>query len=193
MAFEVKICGLTRRGDVEAALELGADYLGFVLVPASKRFVPLERLAELTRGVSTARKVGVFMDAPLETIRRAVDVGELDVVQLHGSETADFAESIDFAEVWKATYDADFPAARLVCDAPQGGSGRFGDHTRAAELAKLRPVMLAGGLAPGNVAAVVSAVRPAGVDVASGVESSPGVKDRKKLEALFTELKGSQL
>ena len=193
MAFEVKICGLTRRCDVAAALECGADYLGFVLVPASKRFVLLERLAELTRGVTTARKVGVFMDAPLETIRRAVDVGGLDVVQLHGSETAEFASSIDFAEVWKATYDATFPAARLVCDAPQGGSGRFGDHVRAAELAKLRPIMLAGGLAPANVAAVVSAVRPAGVDVASGVESAPGVKDRKKLEALFTELKGSQL
>ena len=85
MAFEVKICGLTRRCDVEAALELGADYLGFVLVPASRRFVPFDRLAELTRGVATARKVGVFMDAPLETIRRAVEVGGLDVVQLHGS------------------------------------------------------------------------------------------------------------
>ena len=192
MAFEVKICGLTRRCDVAAALECGADYLGFVLVSASKRFVPLERLAELTRGVTTARKVGVFMDAPLETIRRAVEVGGLDIVQLHGSETAEFASSIDFAEVWKATYDADFPAARLVCDAPQGGSGRFGNHARAAELAKIRPVMLAGGLTPANVAAVVAAVRPAGVDVASGVESAPGVKDRKKLEALFNELKGSQ-
>ena len=192
MAFEVKICGLTRRCDVEAALECGADFLGFVLVPASKRFVPLERLAELTRGLPGVRKVGVFMDAPLETIRRAVDVGELDVVQLHGSETADFARSIDFSEVWKATYDETFPAARLVCDAPQGGSGQFGDHARAADLAKLRTVMLAGGITPSNVAAVAAAVRPAGVDVASGVESAPGVKDRKKLEALFTELKGLQ-
>ena len=193
MAFEVKICGLTRRGDVEAALECGADYVGFVLVPASKRFVPLERLAELTRNLDNARKVGVFMDAPLETIRRAVEVGGLDVVQLHGSETPEIASQIDFAEVWKATYDADFPAARLVCDAPQGGSGRFGDHALAAELAKKRPVMFAGGITPGNVARLVRLVRPAGVDLASGVESAPGIKDRKKLEALFTELKGLDL
>ena len=185
MAYEVKICGLTRRGDVEAAVECGADYVGFVLVPASKRFVPLDRLAGLTRNLAGVRKVGVFADASLEEIRRAVETGGLDIVQLHGAETPEFARSIDFAEVWKATYDADFPAARLVCDAPQGGSGRFGNHELAAELAKHRPVMLAGGLAPGNVAEVTRFVRPAGVDVASGVESAPGVKDRCKMAELF--------
>ena len=193
MAFDVKICGLSRRGDVEAALELGADYLGFVLVPASKRFVPLDRLAELTRGVTTARKVGVFMDAPLETIRRAVEVGELDIVQLHGSETAEFAKSIDFAEVWKASYDAGFPAARLVCDGPRGGSGLFGDHRKAAELAKRRPIMLAGGITPENAAELAKLVRPAGIDLAGGVESAPGIKDPLKIRQLFQNLKGFEL
>ena len=193
MVFEVKICGLTRRCDVDTALELGADYLGFVLVPASKRFVPLDPLAELTRGVTTARKVGVFMDAPLETIRRAVEAGGLDIVQLHGSETAEFASSIDFAEVWKATYDADFPAARLVCDAPRGGSGMRGDHDKAAELAKLRPVMLAGGITPDNAVEFARRVRPAGIDLAGGVESAPGIKDEAKLRKLFQNLKGYSL
>ena len=147
MKLEVKICGLTRREDVELAASLGADFLGFVLYPGSRRFVPAAALAELTRNLPPhVRKVGVFVDASRDGMLRAVELGELDVVQLHGHESADFARSIDFSEVWKATYDPDFPAARLVCDAPQGGSGKFGDHEKAAELVKIRPVSVL----PGN-------------------------------------------
>ena len=194
MRCEVKICGLTRRADVELAAELGADYLGFVFCPASPRFVPAERLAELTRGVPPqVKKVGVFVDAPLEAIRRAVEAGALDIVQLHGREDADFARSIDFATVWKATYDAAFPAARLVCDAPRGGSGQPGDRKLAAQIARLRPVMLAGGVNPSNAAELAREIRPAGIDLASGVESSPGVKDETKLRELFQNMKGSEL
>ena len=135
MAFEVKICGLTRRCDVEAACECGADFLGFVIYAGSRRFVPVEALPELTRGLPPCvRKVGVFVDASRDEIRRAVEAGNLDIVQLHGHESADFARSIDFAQVWKATYDADFPAERLVCDAPQGGSGMPGNREAAARV-----------------------------------------------------------
>ena len=194
MKCEVKICGLTRRADVELAAALGADYLGFVIYPGSRRFVPAERLAELTRDLSPhVRKVGVFVDASRDEILRAVKAGMLDVVQLHGRESADFARSIDFAEVWKASYDPDFPAARLVCDAPQGGSGKQGDHDKAAELAKLRPVMLAGGITPDNAVEFARRVRPAGIDLAGGVESAPGVKDEAKLRKLFQNLKGYSL
>lgn len=191
MKLEVKICGLTRREDALLAAELGADYVGFVIYAGSRRHVPVERLAELTRGLPPhVRKVGVFVDASRDGILRAVEAGRLDVVQLHGHESADFARSIDFSEVWKATYDPDFPAARLVCDAPQGGSGKFGDHEKAAELAKIRPVMLAGGITPDNAAELVRRVRPAGIDLAGGVEVSPGVKDEDKLKRLFHNLKG---
>ena len=191
MKLEVKICGLTRREDALLAAELGADYVGFVIYAGSRRYVPVERLAELTRGLPPhVRKVGVFVDASRDVILRAVEAGHLDVVQLHGHESADFARSIDFSEVWKATYDPDFPAARLVCDAPQGGSGKFGDHEKAAELAKIRPVMLAGGITPDNAAELVRHVRPAGIDLAGGVEVSPGVKDEDKLKRLFHNLKG---
>ena len=194
MKLEVKICGLTRREDALLAAELGADYVGFVLYRGSRRFVSVEALAELTRGLpARVRKVGVFVDATRDEILRAVEAGNLDVVQLHGHESADFARAIDFSEVWKATYDPDFPAARLVCDAPQGGSGQIGDHAKAAELAKIRPVMLAGGIAPDNAVDFARRVRPVGIDLAGGVETSPGVKDEAKLRKLFQNLKGIEL
>ncbi len=191
MNCEVKICGLTRRADAELAVELGADYLGFVFYPPSPRFVPVERLAELTRGLPPrVKKVGVFVDAPRDEIRRAVDAGALDIVQLHGHEDADFARSVDFAVVWKATYDVSFPAARLVCDAPRGGSGKPGDRELAAHVARFRPIMLAGGVNPGNAVPLVRRIRPVGIDLASGVESAPGIKDELKLRELFRNLKG---
>jgi len=194
MKCEIKICGLTRRADAELAAELGADYLGFVLYDRSPRFVPVERLAELTRGLpATVKRVGVFVDAPLDFIRRAAEAGGLDIVQLHGGEDADFARSIDFAPVWKAAYDPEFPAARLVCDAPRGGSGQPGDRELAARLARIRPVMLAGGVDPRNAALLARQVRPAGIDLASGVESAPGVKDEYLLRQLFTTMKGLEL
>ena len=194
MKLEVKICGLTRRADALLAAELGADCLGFVLYAGSRRFVPVEALPELTRGLPPhVRKVGVFVDAARDEMLRAVEAGKLDIVQLHGRESADFARTIDFAEVWKATYDPEFPAARLVCDAPRGGSGTFGDHAKAAELAKKRPVMLAGGITPDNAVGLARRVRPAGIDLAGGVETSPGVKDERKLKQLFQNLKGFEL
>ena len=194
MKLEVKICGLTRREDALLAARLGADFLGFVLYPGSRRFVSVEALPELTRGLPPhVRKVGVFVDASRDEILRAVEAGGLDVVQLHGRESADFARTVDFVEVWKATYDPDFPAARLVCDAPQGGSGQLGDHAKAALLAKMRPVMLAGGITPDNAVDFARRVRPAGIDLAGGVEVSPGVKDEAKMRKLFQNLKGSEL
>ena len=169
MKIEVKICGLTRREDVELAVRLGADYLGFVIYAGSRRHVPPEKLAELTRGLPPCVR---------------------NVVQLHGRESADFARSIDFAAVWKATYDPDFPAERLVCDAPRGGSGQLGDHEKAAAIARIRPVMLAGGITPDNAGEFIRRVRPAGIDLAGGVESAPGIKDEEKMKRLFHNLKG---
>ena len=190
MKTEVKLCGITRREDAEFAIECGADYLGFVLVPNSKRYISPERLkffADLP-----VLKVGVFMNAEPELIRRVAEDCRLDIVQLHGAETAEFAEQIGFARVWKASYEAGFPAERLVCDAPHGGSGTFGDHARAAELAKVRPIMLAGGITPENAAELIRKVRPAGIDLAGGVESAPGIKDHDKIRKLFDNLKGME-
>ena len=191
MSVEIKICGLTRREDVELAVSLGANYVGFVLYPGSRRFVPVGALAELTRGLpSHVGKVGVFVDAARDGILRAAELGGLDIVQLHGHESAEFAQGLGFPRVWKATYDPDFPAEKLVCDAPAGGSGKFGDHEKAAELAKVRSVMLAGGITPANAAELIGYVKPAGIDLAGGVEAAPGVKDETKMRQLFQNVKG---
>ena len=189
MKTEIKICGITRLDDAEYAVGCGADYIGFVLTEKSPRFLPSAKLKEFAR--LPVKKVGVFVDADLDFIRQAVEAGQLDIVQLHGSESAEFAQSINFARVWKASYDRYFPAERLVCDAPCGGSGLPGDHAKAAELAKLRPVMLAGGITPDNAALLTGKVHPAGIDLASGVEISPGIKDHKKIKQLFSNMKGS--
>ena len=191
MKIEVKICGITRMQDAEAAMECGADYIGLIFVPYSKRYLAPERAGQFAS--LAVKKAGVFADADLDFIRRMVETARLDVVQLHGGETGDFARKIDFAEVWKAGYDADFPAARLVCDAVRGGSGQFGDHRRAAELAKVRKIMLAGGVTPENAVELIRKVRPAGIDLAGGVELSPGMKDREKIKRLFNNIKEARL
>lgn len=190
--MEIKICGLTRHCDALLADTLGADYLGAVLYAKSPRGVTAELLPELFNGCR-ARRVGVFVNATLEFIRHAVRLGGLDVVQLHGSESADFARSIDFAEVWAARFDPSFPAARLVADSPGGGTGKTCDWSAAAALARLRPVMLAGGLDASNAAAAARAVRPAGLDLSSAVESAPGVKDENKLREFFKTIKEYRL
>ncbi|MCI5778316.1 MAG: phosphoribosylanthranilate isomerase [Lentisphaeria bacterium] len=191
MSVKIKICGITRREDAVFAEQCGADYLGFVFAPASARRVGLERIADLTAGLKT-KKVGVFVNADLPFIRKAVTRGRLDVVQLHGDESPDFAEKIDFAEVWKATYQEDFPAAKLICDAPRGGSGQFGDHAKAAELSRRRKIMLAGGITPENAVELIRKVHPDGIDLSSGVEHAPGIKDHRKISELFKQVKGME-
>ena len=199
MAFEVKICGLTRRCDVEAALELGADYLGFVLVPASKRFVPLERLAELTRGVSTARKVGVFMDAPLETIRCAVEVGGLDVVQLHGSEDEAYISRLRerfhgvVIQAFKIRSEEDVlkanrSSADFILLDSGAGTGKAFDRDLISSVN--RDFFLAGGLSAQDVQSAIRRWRPYAVDVSSAIETD-GVKDKDKMAAFVEAVRAA--
>lgn len=195
MSFEIKICGLTNVGDAEAALCAGADYLGFVLYPKSARGIPSSQLKEILGGLSKpCRAVAVVVNesrAAVETL--AAECG-LWAVQLHGDEpAAEFAGCR--CRLWRAVRvngsavapdPSAWPAVeRYVVDAAApglyGGTGSVADWAGAAGLAARKTVMLAGGLTPENVASAIAAVRPAGVDVASGVESAPGVKDREKL------------
>ena len=201
MKYEVKICGLTRREDVEAAVEAGADYVGFVLADFSPRRVTPEQLAVLTRDLpKRVKKVGVFVNAAKEFIFSTVKTGGLDVVQLHGEESAEFARSLRGLTVWKAAHltsraDVDFyasyPAERIVADAEAGGSGELSSWELAAELAGRKRVMLAGGSSPGNAAEALRKVNPAGLDLASGVEESAGIKSKEKIVQLFQNIKGA--
>lgn len=196
--MDIKICGLTNLADARAALEAGADFLGFVLYPESPRGIAARTLRRIMdRLPGTPRAIGVFVnEAREEVLRVAADCG-LYAVQLHGDETArDFAQML--LRIWRAVRlgrgaprpaPEDWPAERYVVDAAvrgaYGGTGRPADWRRAAVLARAHPVMLAGGLTPANVADAIRQVRPMGVDVASGVEKSPGKKDLRKLKAFI--------
>jgi phosphoribosylanthranilate isomerase len=201
----VKICGITRLEDAEAAVALGAGALGFVFWPKSPRYVDPERaraiVAALPPFVTT---VGVFVDqAPRLVNGVAARVG-LGAVQLHGDEPIGMLDEID-RPVVKAfamrasTQGADADAwprrVRLLIDAhdpdQRGGTGRTVDWNEAAAIASRRPVLLAGGLKPDNVAAAIRTVRPFGIDISSGVESAPGIKDHARLRELFEAVQGA--
>jgi phosphoribosylanthranilate isomerase len=195
---EVKICGLTNRDDAAAAAAAGADYLGFVLYSGSPRGITAMDLARiLDKLENMGNLVGVFVNEPRASVEKtAVDCG-LCAVQIHGDEGPE--GFVDFpVPVWRAVCvegstaspsPRAWPAARYVVDAAvagmYGGTGQAADRDAAARLAAELPVMLAGGLRPDNVAAAVRAVRPLGVDTASGVEAEPGKKDHAKLKAFI--------
>lgn len=177
----------------------GPDAVGFVLWPGSARYVPPEVLADWLKELPGALvKVGVFVDPSREDVLRGVESG-LDVVQLHGSETAGFCAGLP-ARIWKVVHvnrsspmdPAAYSVEALLLDhyggAQQpGGTGCCVDleGARAFAAASAIPVVLAGGLRPDNVRDAIRIVRPWGVDVSSGVESAPGVKDAGKVKAFI--------
>jgi phosphoribosylanthranilate isomerase len=194
----IKFCGMTRGQDVAAAIELGVDAVGFVLWPGSPRHITLNRTAEIIATMPAAvTAVGVFVRPSRDDIARAVDAG-IRVAQIHAGDAAAASESD--CEVWVAAslQDDDVmpPVDReqtVLLDAhdPErhGGTGRTIDWTRAAHVAARRRVMLAGGLTPANVAAAVRDVRPYGVDVASGIEDTPGIKNALAMRAFVAAVR----
>lgn len=198
----IKICGLTRVEDAQLAVALGAAAVGFVFWPGSPRAVSAAHVRAITAALpALVTRVGVFVNMPVDDVARIVDVARLDVAQLHGEESVDDYRRVAARLIRGRSLvdDAAVEAARqipadvtLLVDAHdparRGGTGQRADWTRAARLAGERPVILAGGLTPDNVAAAVEQVRPWGVDVSSGVEAAPGVKSAEKLRAFFSQL-----
>jgi phosphoribosylanthranilate isomerase len=194
----VKICGITRAEDAAAAVACGAGALGFVFWPGSPRFIDPHRAraiaATLPPFVTT---VGVFVNQAADYVTGVAGLVHLGAVQLHGDEAVDYAAGLS-TPVIKALTVADpqlstWPARMtLLLDVhdpeKRGGTGRTVDWTAAAAIAAQRKILLAGGLTPENVADAVARVRPFGIDVSSGVERSPGVKDHQRLRALFEAL-----
>ncbi|MEM6279520.1 MAG: phosphoribosylanthranilate isomerase [Verrucomicrobiota bacterium] len=200
----VKICGITTGEQAEAIVNLGADALGINFWPRSKRFIALaEALPWLRDLEGTVPRVAVTVNASDDELLEIHESGGIDFIQLHGDETPDRVESLTLQglPVFKAIGVKDremlesaaaFPGSTLLLDAyapvEYGGSGETMDWALGAEAVEQwtdRQIVLAGGLKPENVAEAVRQVRPAGVDVASGVEESPGVKDLDAVRAFI--------
>jgi phosphoribosylanthranilate isomerase len=194
----VKVCGITRREDGLAAIAAGVDALGFVLWPGSRRAVTAERTRELTADIPVVLKVGVFVDATRDEIFSAVEMAGLDIVQLHGAGETSLPDGLPVA-AWKAmrvgpAFDPEAAvafAARSagllldsMSDRGAGGTGESFDWSVAEALRpRVNYLILAGGLDPENVYEAILKVRPDVVDVSSGVETSPGVKDSGRIGA----------
>ncbi|MBI5884384.1 MAG: phosphoribosylanthranilate isomerase [Elusimicrobia bacterium] len=198
MTTRVKFCGITRPEDAAAAAELGAWAVGLVFAPSSPRRVSVERaravVAALPRGVLS---VGVFQDQPAGEVAAAALAAGLDLIQLHGKEGEDDLRALGPERCVRAVVLADerslaaaleSPAAYLLVDRPKDegpGAGRTADWALAERLASSRITLLAGGLTPENAAEAAARARPWGLDVSSGVETAPGIKDRGRMAAFM--------
>jgi len=194
----VKICGVRTPEDAQHAVDAGADAIGLNFYPGSKRHVSLEAAKAIVDAIAErALTVGVFVDMPIAEVMRVREQTGIVCVQLHGDESpADLERLLPHAykavrvKGPQALLEASrFGGEHVMLDAyvkgSPGGTGATFDWAVAAELAHTRKVTLAGGLTPDNVGQAVQSVRPFCVDVASGVESSPGVKDRTLVDAFI--------
>jgi phosphoribosylanthranilate isomerase len=202
MTVRVKICGLTQLDDARLAVTCGADALGFVFWPRSPRITRPGSARAISRALpALVTRVGVFVDQSVDEVWTIVDDAGLDVVQLHGDESPGAYLDIGVRVIKAVALDAADsveralrlpPDVSLLVDASdrdrRGGTGHLANWDRAARVAAERPILLAGGLTADNVAAAIRHVRPWGVDVSSGVESAPGIKDPERVKAFFAAL-----
>ncbi len=196
----IKICGITRGEDAEAAAALGADALGFVLWPASPRHTTIEAVAPIVRDLPPfLTPVGVFVNPSADDIARAAGAG-LRLAQVHGVMPAGpLALPVLRAVHVSATLPGGIEPAvddgTVLLDANDpvrhGGTGQTVDWTRARAIAARRRIVLAGGLTAQNVGDAIRTATPYAVDVASGVESEPGIKDLQKLRAFIDAVRGT--
>ncbi|HYM59517.1 MAG TPA: phosphoribosylanthranilate isomerase [Thermoanaerobaculia bacterium] len=201
----IKICGITREDDALFCAAQGADFLGFIFVPLTPRFIEPERAAAIAARVREAEHppkiVGVFRDSGPEYIATTAATVGLDLVQLHGAESNDMiaALGVPAIKTFRISDEppdtSDYPdAAWVLFDTYDkhiaGGTGRRFDWSVLAAYGRNKPFFLSGGINPDNIAAAISLVRPDAIDLSSGVESAPGIKDHGKLRMLFTRVVG---
>ena len=204
MSTRIKICGITRPEDAACCVAHGADALGFVFYPSSPRYVAPTAAARLVGSVPPfVTRVGLFVNAPAAEVRAVLDAVPLDLLQFHGDEDAAYCASFGLPYLKAARvrpgldlleYAARFPSARaILCDAfvdGYGGGGKTFDWSLVPQGLSL-PMVLSGGLSPDNVAEAIRALRPAAVDVSSGVELGKGVKDHAKIAAFIAEVRAA--
>ncbi|WP_151704668.1 phosphoribosylanthranilate isomerase [Nitrincola alkalilacustris] len=203
MRTRIKICGITRLEDARAAMDAGADALGFVFYPPSPRYIAPEQAAEIIAALPPfVTMTGLFVDASAAEVQRTIDLTRIDLLQFHGNESPAFCDS--FARAWiKALRVApgmdltamvdQYAAARAVLldtyvSGVPGGTGSVFDWSVIPEA--LRPgIILAGGLDADNVAAAIQQIRPWAVDVSGGVEARKGIKDIHEIKRFVNEVK----
>jgi phosphoribosylanthranilate isomerase len=201
---KVKICGITNLEDALTAVDAGADALGFVFHSTSPRHIFPEQAADIIKQLPPfIQTVGLFVNESRDIINTTADQCGLDIVQLHGDETPGFCSSIN-RRIIKAFRIKDFFSLDSVSDyrfagclldawspAAHGGTGQTFNWEIASAAAAQRPIILAGGLTPDNVAEAVRRVKPYAVDVSSGVECSPGHKDAAKIKKFIIQARHS--
>jgi phosphoribosylanthranilate isomerase len=205
MRTRVKICGITRVEDALAAAAAGADAIGLVFDPESPRYIDPKRAATIARALPPyITVVGLFVDAAPETVHEALRHVGLDLLQFHGNETPEYCRAFPkpYVKAIHMTPDVDLraedrryaDAAGLLLDtyspAVSGGTGEAFDWGRIPSDLK-KPLILAGGLTPANVAEAVRRVHPYAVDVSSGVESAKGIKDAAKIDAFIQAVRNA--
>ncbi|MDP8568627.1 phosphoribosylanthranilate isomerase [Methylophilus aquaticus] len=198
----VKICGITRKEDAWAAVTAGADALGFVFYSASPRAVQPQQVQGIVQQLPPfVGKVGLFVDAEADTVKEAIITAGLDCLQFHGEESADYCAQFNLP-YYKAIRvkpganliqcESEFASAAALLldtwsDTAVGGTGQTFDWSLIpAGLQK--PVILAGGLEPGNVLQAIKRVRPYAVDVSGGVEVQKGIKSQQKIAAFMQQV-----
>jgi len=207
MTIKVKICGITREEDALYALESGADCFGMIFYKKSPRYVPVERAKEImdflkAKGISAPPAIGVFVNEQIHLVREYMNTLGLFAVQLHGEESPEYCADLhcriikafrvrDAGElraitnyrVWAFLFDAFHPVLA-------GGTGKRIDASLLSPYIQEHRIFLAGGLSPENISSVLETISPFGVDVSTGVESLPGIKDPDKVRRFIAAVKG---
>jgi phosphoribosylanthranilate isomerase len=202
--IKVKICGITNYDDAAMAVNLGADALGFIFAPASPRKIEPAAAAEIIRRLPPfIKSVGVFVNEDINKIRDIADYCGLDCIQLHGDETLEMCESLMPRTIRAIRMKDDTDTSQLqvyrgktrallldtYSKKMSGGTGKTFNWDKAVEINALGlPVILAGGLTPSNIEEAIKKVRPYGVDINSGIEKSPGIKDHELMKGLFQNI-----
>jgi phosphoribosylanthranilate isomerase len=204
---QIKICGITRIEDALCAVESGADAVGFIFHEASPRYIAPERakeiIAALPAGIAT---VGVFVNREAEEVAQTVEDCGIDLIQLHGDESPEYCRRFPPERVIKAVFlrtpedlralDA-YDVRAFLADFREagryGGTGKRADCGLAARLGKIHPLILAGGLCIENIGEALAAVAPGAVDINSGCERTPGIKDHDRMRRIVGMIRGSCL
>ncbi len=200
--MKVKVCGITNLEDAHMSVDAGADALGFIFVHSSPRYIEPARANEIIKTLPPfVTPVGVVADIEREEVNEILSASGVRCIQFHGNEDASdicgYQQPVIKAFRVKEDFDVrqlkNFPTPTFLLDTfvdgMNGGTGKTFDWSIAVEAKKYGRIILSGGLTPGNVAEAIAAVRPYAIDVNSGVEVSPGKKDKNKLNELFSALR----